>query len=76
MADDRPLAASDTGAQHHRDAHDADDKPGLKRDPADSEAKLDIELDETFPGSDPLQSTQPGRGNDPAPSSGYTPEDE
>ncbi len=69
---DRPLADPATPAQpEHREAHDADHKPALKADPSDPDAKLDIELDETFPSSDPPSTTQPGRGLDPAPSSGF-----
>ena len=70
---DRPLAHPDTPDQpEHREAHDATDKPALRRDPSHPDAKLDIELDETFPSSDPPSNTQPGRGLDPAPSSGFT----
>lgn len=68
----RPLAHPDTPDQpEHREAHDAEHKPALQRDPADPDAKLDIELDETFPSSDPPSTTRPGRGSDPAPSSGF-----
>ncbi len=70
---ERPLAHPDTPDQpEHREAHDAAHKPALQRDPSHPDAKLDIELDETFPSSDPPSNTQPGRGMDPAPSSGYT----
>lgn len=73
MTDHRPLATGDTPPQpEHRDALDAESHAGLKRDPADPDAKLDIELDETFPTSDPPSNTQPGKGLDPAPSSGFT----
>ena len=70
--DARPLAEP-AGAPipEHREGHDAADKPALQRDPSDTDAKLDIELDETFPSSDPPSNTQPGRGLDPAPSSGF-----
>ncbi len=72
MSDERPLAAEMTPHQpEHREAHDASDKPKLQADPSHSDAKLDIELDETFPSSDPPSNTQPGRGSDPAPSSGF-----
>ena len=72
MTDERPLARADTPPNsEHRDAHDAASKPALQRDPSDADAKLDIELDETFPSSDPPSNTQPGRGLDPAPSSGF-----
>ena len=72
MSDKRPLAAETTPpVPEHREAHDATDKPKLKANPSHSDAKLDIELDETFPSSDPPSSTQPGRGSDPAPSSGF-----
>ncbi|TRW18082.1 hypothetical protein [Glacieibacterium frigidum] len=69
---DRPLANPATPpVPEHRDAIDAESHAGLKRDPADADAKLDVELDETFPTSDPPSNTQPGRGMEPAPSSGY-----
>ena len=54
-----------------REARDAGDDKRLRRNPADEDAKLDIALDETFPTSDPPSNTQPGKGKDPAPSSGY-----
>lgn len=54
-----------------REAHDAGDDKRLRRNPADEDAKLDVALDETFPTSDPPSNTQPGKGKDPAPSSGY-----
>ncbi len=70
--EDRPLAHPDTPQQpEHREAHDAGHKPALQKDPGNADAKLDIELDETFPSSDPPSNTQPGRGLDPAPSSGF-----
>lgn len=76
MSDDanaeRPLAHPDTPPNsEHREGLDAASTPALKRDPSDQDAKLDIELDETFPSSDPPSNTQPGRGLDPAPSSGF-----
>jgi len=59
-----------------REARDADDDKRLRRNPADEDAKLDVALDETFPTSDPPSNTQPGKGKDPAPSSGYDEEKE
>lgn len=59
-----------------RTAHDAEDDARLKRNPADEDAKLDIALDETFPSSDAPSNTQPGKGKDPPPSSGYDEEAE
>ena len=56
---------------HIRTAHDASDDPKLARNPRDEDAKLDIALDETFPTSDAPSNTQPGKGKDPAPSTGY-----
>lgn len=50
-----------------RTAHDASDDARLQADPSNEDAKLDIELDESFPTSDPPSTTQPGRGIDPAP---------
>lgn len=54
-----------------RTAHDASDDKRLRHDPKDEDAKLDVALDETFPTSDPPANVQPGKGKDPAPSSGY-----
>ncbi|MGH6782102.1 MAG: hypothetical protein ACREB5_08360 [Sphingomonadaceae bacterium] len=59
-----------------RTAHDASDDKRLRRDPADEDAKLDVALDESFPTSDAPSNTQPGKGKDPAPSSGYDAEAE
>jgi len=59
-----------------RPAHDAQDSTRLQRDPSDEDAKLDIALDESFPTSDAPSNTQPGKGKDPAPSSGYDEEAE
>lgn len=59
-----------------RPAIDAEDVKKLKRNPSDEDAKLDIAVDETFPASDAPSNTQPGKGKDPAPSSGYDPEEE
>ena len=59
-----------------RTAKDASDDKRLQRNPADEDAKLDIALDETFPTSDAPSNTQPGKGKDPAPSSGYDAEAE
>jgi hypothetical protein len=59
-----------------RNAHDSSDSKDLQRNPGNEDAKLDVALDETFPGSDAPSNTQPGKGKDPAPSSGYDPEAE
>ncbi len=59
-----------------RPAIDADDIKTLKRNPSDEDAKLDVALDESFPTSDAPSNTQPGKGKDPAPSSGYDPDEE
>jgi hypothetical protein len=59
-----------------REAHDAGDSKALRRNPSDDDAKLDIALDESFPTSDAPSNTQPGKGKDPAPSSGYDEEKE
>jgi hypothetical protein len=59
-----------------RVALDADDVAKLKRNPSDEDAKLDVALDESFPTSDAPSNTQPGKGKDPAPSSGYDAEEE
>lgn len=62
--------------RHIRNAHDAEDNHMLKRNPADEDAKLDVALDESFPSSDAPSNTQPGKGKDPPPSSGYDEEAE
>lgn len=59
-----------------RTAHDAEDIKALKTDPSSEDAKLDVALDESFPTSDAPSNTQPGKGKDPAPSSGYNEEEE
>jgi len=59
-----------------RTAIDAEDVKSLKRNPSDEDAKLDVALDESFPTSDAPSNTQPGKGKDPAPSSGYDAEAE
>jgi hypothetical protein len=59
-----------------RTAHDAEDVTALKTDPSSEDAKLDVALDESFPTSDAPSNTQPGKGKDPAPSSGYDEEEE
>ena len=64
------------GTPHIRTAHDATDDDKLARNPMDEDAKLDVALDETFPTSDAPSNTQPGKGKDPPPSSGYDEEAE
>lgn len=54
-----------------RTAMDASDHETLASHPEDEDAKLDVALDESFPTSDAPSNTQPGRGLDPAPSSGF-----
>lgn len=68
--------APDLSTTHIRTAHDASDHEKLARDPGNEDAKLDIALDESFPTSDAPSNTQPGKGKDPAPSSGYDDEAE
>ncbi len=58
-----------TGA--HTPAIDADTHAILADDPTNEDAKLDVGVDETFPASDPVSQTQPRKGDDPVPSSGY-----
>ncbi|USI71410.1 hypothetical protein [Sphingomonas morindae] len=58
-----------------REALDAESVTPEAQDPADPDAKLDIGIDESFPGSDVPSSTRPGH-SDPAPSSGYDEEAE
>lgn len=53
-----------------REAMDAGDHAGLRADPRDDDAKLDVALDESFPTSDAPAHTRSG-SNEPAASSGY-----
>jgi hypothetical protein len=74
---DRTPEADENGARPAvRTALDAGDNKKLQQDPSSEDAKLDVALDETFPTSDAPSNTQPGKGKDPAPSSGYDPEAE
>ena len=75
-SNDTPDASDAPAPPTVRTGLDASDDIRLKRDPADEDAKLDVALDETFPTSDAPSNTQPGKGKDPAPSSGYDPEEE
>ena len=43
----------------------------LKLNPNDQDAKADVGSDESMDASDPPASTQPGSGDEPAPSSGF-----
>ncbi len=54
----------------HRDALDADDIEQLKANPSSRDGRLDVNIDETFPASDPPSITQPRRGNDDPPPGG------
>ena len=76
MTDQTTDTKSAPEAPQVRTALDAEDVKALKRYPSDEDAKLDVAIDETFPSSDPPSNTQPGKGKDPAPSSGYDPEAE
>jgi len=76
MTDQTTDTKSAPEAPQVRTALDAEDVKALKRNPSDEDAKLDVAIDETFPSSDPPSNTQPGKGKDPAPSSGYDPEAE
>ena len=43
----------------------------LKRNPDDPNLKADVGSDESMDASDPPAAAQPGRSNEPAPSSGF-----
>lgn len=43
----------------------------LKRNPQDSDAKIDVGSDESMDASDPPAAAQPGQNDDPVPSSGF-----
>jgi hypothetical protein len=63
-------AVPDSGGS--REALDADNIKKLKADPSDHDGKLDVDIDESFPASDPPSTTQPRKGNDgPLPGGKY-----
>jgi hypothetical protein len=76
MTDQAIATPSAPEAPKVRTAIDADDVKALKRNPSDEDGKLDVALDESFPTSDAPSNTQPGKGKDSAPSSGYDAEAE
>ena len=47
----------------------------LKQDPKDLDAKADVGSDESMDASDPPAASQPGRSDEPAPSSGFPEKD-
>ena len=67
--------SEETPIANVREAVDAENVQGLKDDPSDPDAKLDVALDETFPTSDAPSNTRPGSG-EPAESSGFDEEAE
>ena len=67
---------ADTKARRGDAGRDTDIAERLDQDPEDKDAKLDQGLDESMDASDPPAITQPGKGKDPAPSSGYDAEEE
>jgi hypothetical protein len=48
----------------------------LTRDPHDLDAKADVGSDESMDASDPPAAAQPGRSDQPVPSSGFPDQDE
>ena len=47
----------------------------LKKDPGCEQAKVDVGSDESMDASDPSSASQPGGGDEPAPSSGFPEKD-
>ena len=43
----------------------------VKKNPHDEDAKVDLGSDESMDASDPISTTQPGKSDKPAPSSGF-----
>lgn len=70
MANDSMSGFEGREIPHVREAIDAESHEGLKADPTDHDAKLDVALDASFPTSDAPSHTRPGQA-EPAPSSGY-----
>ena len=48
----------------------------VKRNPHDKDAKVDLGSDESMDASDPTSAAQPGRHDEPVPSSGFPDNDE
>lgn len=72
MAD--PKAPADRAHAHHPDqssGQDASIAERLRRHPESVDAQLDCGLDESMDASDPPSTTQPGRADAPAPSTGF-----
>ena len=68
--------SAQTKARRGDAGRDTDIAERLDQNPRDKDAKLDHGLDESMDASDPPAVTQPGKGKDPAPSSGYNAEEE
>jgi hypothetical protein len=73
---DAPSASNQERDPRQDAGQDASIAKRLAADPGDVEARLDNALDETMDASDPPEMTQPGKSSEPAPSSGYSEEDE
>jgi hypothetical protein len=70
MANESMSGFDERKMPHIREAIDAESHQGLKADPTDHDAKLDVALDESFPTSDASSHTRPGSSEPPL-SSGY-----
>lgn len=71
--EERPIASHpDNPGNQQREALDAGDDKRLRANPSDRDARLDIDIDESFPASDPPSITQPRKGADgPVPGGKY-----
>lgn len=66
-----PAADGELEGKDQEAGQDASIAERLQQDPSDVDAQLDNGLDESMDASDPVSTTQPSTGNEPAPSSGY-----
>ena len=57
--------------QVHSAEPDRELEQELKRNPKDPDIQADVGSDESMDASDPSSATQPGRKDEPAPSSGF-----
>ncbi len=72
MNEQNKANAPEPTAGGHREALDAEDIKKLKANPSDRDGRLDIDIDESFPASDPPSITQPRKGSDgPVPGGKY-----
>jgi hypothetical protein len=64
-------SGGDVPAAVHPREPDRELEHKLRRNPDDQDAKVDVGSDESMDASDPSAAAQPGRNDEPVPSSGF-----